>query len=77
MAMLDVRLLCDTEFVVGIDSVATFFCSLLRASNQTFSTPPPFCVGGLACVELLGTVEKIVPKGHDKKSYQISGSHNQ
>ena len=53
MAMLDVRLLCDTEFVVGTDSVATFFCSLLRATSQTFSTPPPFCVGGLTCVALL------------------------
>jgi hypothetical protein len=51
MVML-VRLLCDTEFVVGIDSVATHLLSLLRASSQTFSTPPPFCVGGLACVEL-------------------------
>lgn len=57
IAMLDVRLLCDTEFVVvdvGLDSVATFFCcSLLRTSSQTFSTPPPFCVGGFACVVLL------------------------
>jgi hypothetical protein len=37
---------------VGVDSVATFTCSLLRTSSQTFSTPPPFCVGALACVVL-------------------------
>lgn len=49
-AMLDVRLLCEAEFVVGIDSVATSFCPLLRASSQTFSTPLPFCCGWLACM---------------------------
>lgn len=55
IAMLDERLLCDTEFVVvavaDLDSVATFsFCSPLRASSQTFSTLPPFCCCWLACV---------------------------
>lgn len=76
--MLDVRLLCDTEFVVvvdGLDSVATLCCSLLRTSSQTFSTPPPFCVGGgFACVVLFNEQICVIGKVKISKPFIINRS---
>lgn len=70
IAMLDVRLLCDAEFVVWIDSVAAIsFCSLLRASSQTFSTPLPFC--WFACVLRFGNKSDY----HEVKCFGFNFSH--